>query len=166
MGALLADFLRRTLPDYMIPSAFVTLDELPVTPNGKLDRRALPAPEALAREVIPPRDALEEQIAAIWRRLLEIEEVSIHDNFFELGGHSLLATRILAAVRDEIGVELPVREIFDRPTIAGLALAVAEHRVSEVAGDEVARLLDNLDSLSDEEIERLLAQEEEGMAAE
>ncbi len=153
-------WLAARLPEHMVPPQIVVLDRLPLTPNGKLDRAALPAPEAPAREVVPPRDALEEQLAALWRRLLSVETLSIHDNFFELGGHSLMATRLMAAMRDEIGVELPVREVFDRPTIAGLALAVAESRAGEVAGDEVARMLDDLDGLSDEEIERLLAQEE------
>ncbi len=163
--AELRAWLAVRLPEYMVPPQIVVLDRLPVTPNGKLDRAALPAPEALAREVVPPRDAVEETLAGIWRRLLGVEVVSIDDNFFELGGHSLLATRVLAALREELGVELPVREVFDRPTIAGLALAVAERRVEAVPEEDLAHMLDDLDGLSDEEIERLLAEPEEATIA-
>jgi amino acid adenylation domain-containing protein len=160
-AAELRAWLAARLPDFMVPPHFLFLEALPVTPNGKLDRRALPAPEAEPRERVAPRDAVEQHLAEIWERLLGIPDVGVHDNFFELGGHSLLATRLIAAVREEMGVELPLREVFERPTVAGLALAVAERRVEGVAEDELARLLDGVQGLSDEEIELLLAGDEE-----
>jgi amino acid adenylation domain-containing protein len=152
-------WLAGRLPDFMIPPHFVYLESLPVTPNGKLDRRALPAPDAAPRERIAPRDSVERQLATIWERLLGLSEVGVEDNFFELGGHSLLATRLVAAVREEMGLELSVREIFERPTVAALAVAIAERRVEGVAEDELERLLGGIEGLSDEEIERLLAAE-------
>ncbi|MFY9820942.1 MAG: condensation domain-containing protein, partial [Thermoanaerobaculia bacterium] len=156
----LHEALRAALPAYMIPAAFVFLDRLPRTPNHKLDRRALPAPEdgrAGAREIVPPRDGVEQAIAALWQRLLGRESIGIHDNFFELGGHSLLGTRVIAALRDEFGVEIPLRVLFEKPTVAGLALAVTQARVEQAAGSEVGALLDDLEGLSDEEVEALLA---------
>ncbi len=156
----LHEALRVTLPAYMIPAAFVLLEGLPLTPNHKLDRRALPDPEAGrpgGREIVPPRDGVEQVIADIWQSLLNLDAVGAHDNFFELGGHSLLGTRVIAALRDEFGVEIPLRALFEKPTVACLALAVAEARVEQAAGSDVGALLDNLEDLSDEEVEALLA---------
>jgi amino acid adenylation domain-containing protein len=121
----LRDFLKQKLPDYMIPSAFVVLDSLPLTPNGKIDRRALPAPDlsAFKREenFAPPRTPTEEILANIWTEVLGIEPISIHDNFFELGGHSLLATQVISRLRQIFALELPLRLLFEAPTIAQLA---------------------------------------------
>jgi amino acid adenylation domain-containing protein len=119
--------LRRTLPDYMIPSAFVTLDELPVTPNGKLDRRALPAPHREGSDdavADVPRGPAEERLLAIWREILGIERIGVHDSFFDLGGHSLLATQLMARLRESFGIEVHLRTLFQTPTIAGLAAAL------------------------------------------
>ena len=93
--------LSQKLPDYMIPSAFVQLDAMPLTPNGKIDRRALPAPDytRLEGQVVPPRTPAEGLLAAIWQEVLELEQVGIHDNFFEVGGHSLLATQVISRIR-------------------------------------------------------------------
>ena len=116
--------LRRKLPDYMLPSAFVPLERLPLTPNGKVDRQALPAPDPARPDLgmgYVLRSRLEEQLAAIWADLLGVERVGIHDNFFELGGHSLSATRVVSQIRSVVQVELPVRSLFETPTIAGLA---------------------------------------------
>jgi acyl carrier protein len=157
---ILRDHLRASLPAPMVPAAFVYLDRLPRTPGGKLDRRNLPRPEpgrSTARELVPPRDGVEQTIAAIWQRLLGLETVGVHDNFFELGGHSLLGTRVIAALREEFGVEVPLRVLFQKPTIADLALAVAQARVEQSAAFEVDALLDSLEDLSDEEVEALLA---------
>ncbi|HVS00778.1 MAG TPA: amino acid adenylation domain-containing protein, partial [Thermoanaerobaculia bacterium] len=117
-------FLRQRLPDYMVPSHFVELDALPLTPNGKVDRRALPVPEEpadLSVEYLAPRTPVEEVLASIWADVLELERVGIRDDFFALGGHSLLATRVMSRLRDALRVELALRELFEEPTIAGLA---------------------------------------------
>jgi non-ribosomal peptide synthetase component F/acyl carrier protein len=117
--------LKDPLPDYMIPAAFVILDRLPLTPNGKVDRRALPAPEqtqaASESAYLAPRTPVEEVLADIWSRLLGVGPVGVNDDFFELGGHSLLATRVVSQVRERFGVELPLRRLFETPTVARLA---------------------------------------------
>ncbi|HEY0603676.1 MAG TPA: amino acid adenylation domain-containing protein [Herpetosiphonaceae bacterium] len=118
-------FMQERLPEYMIPSAFVTLPALPLTPNGKVDRKALPAPDLSRSELDPalsrPRTPTEEVVAAIWQRVLGIEQVGIHDSFFSLGGHSLLATQILSRVRETFQVELALSNLFNTPTVTGMA---------------------------------------------
>src|SRR5262249_47600790 len=118
-------FLKRKLPAYMVPSAFVTLAALPLTPNGKVDPHALPAPNSpmfeLDSVVVAPRTPREQALAAIWAELLGLERIGIHDSFFEIGGHSLLATRLILRVRDTFQVDLPLRYLFETPTVAGLA---------------------------------------------
>jgi amino acid adenylation domain-containing protein len=127
----LRGFLQQRLPEYMLPSSIVVLAGLPVTPNGKLDRGALPAPE---RErpgdgaVTPPRTELEAAVARIWSEVLGVDTVGVHDDFFELGGHSLLATQLLARIRAEFQVNLPLRRMFEASTVAGLASLLAEAR--------------------------------------
>jgi amino acid adenylation domain-containing protein len=117
-------FLQTSLPDYMVPSAFVQLDEMPLTPNKKVDRRALPPPDqsavGLASNFIEPRTPVEEIIAAIWATVLGLDRVGIHDDFFELGGHSLLATQVMSRLREALQVDLPLRDLFESPTVAGL----------------------------------------------
>ncbi len=118
-------YLRETLPDYMVPSAFVLLDEMPLTPNGKVDRRALPAPgeESLAvssAEMVAPRSEIEQLLHSIWAAVLKLESFGIHDNFFALGGHSLLATQVVTRVREALQVAMPLRQLFTHPTVAEL----------------------------------------------
>ena len=121
----LRSFLRGTLPEYMIPSVFVNLPALPRTTAGKVDRRALPAAELAQadpdRVCEPPRSPAEAYLAGIWREVLRVDSVGIHDPFFELGGQSLLALQVVARIRRERGIEIPLRTFFDRPTLAGLA---------------------------------------------
>jgi amino acid adenylation domain-containing protein len=127
-AASLRERLRARLPEYMVPSAFVFLEELPRTPTGKVSRRALPAPEPAANTPgashVAPRTPTEELLARLWCELLGLESVSVADNFFDLGGHSLLATQLISRVRESFSVELPLRSIFESPTVEGLARRV------------------------------------------
>jgi surfactin family lipopeptide synthetase A len=135
-------FLKQKLPDYMVPSAFVLLDALPLTPNGKVDRRALPAPDQSRPDqsvtFVAPRSPIEQQLADIWAEVLRLEQVGIHDNFFELGGHSLLATQVISRLRQAFGVELPVRTLFEAPTVAdlGARLETVRWAVQELQAHE------------------------------
>ncbi|MGW7579252.1 non-ribosomal peptide synthetase, partial [Streptomyces sp. NPDC054765] len=130
----LREHAARILPDYMVPSAFVTLDVLPLTPNGKLDRRALPAPDLVSTTASRrPRDPREEILCGLFAEVLGVERVGADDNFFDLGGHSLLAMRLISRVRTVLGVEPAVRDLFETPTAAGLA-----GRLDQVAGARAA----------------------------
>jgi len=145
-AAALAAFLRRSLPDHMVPSAFVVLAALPVTPNGKLDREALPAPPAVAAggsaEPAAPRTGLEQAIAEVWRAVLQVEEVGVDDSFFDLGGHSLLMIRAQVQLVEALGREIPIVDLFTYPTVRSLArhLTGAEGEESFSAEEERARL--------------------------
>jgi amino acid adenylation domain-containing protein len=157
-------FLKEQLPEYMIPSAFVVLGSLPLTPNGKIDLRALPSPEAApprSAEFVTPRNPAEEKLVAIWMEVLKLPRVGVDQNFFELGGHSLLATQIISRVRNTFRVQLPLHSFLETPTIAGLAEKISQCPASETEEEEMARLLQELEGISDEEAERLLATEPE-----
>ncbi|HEY9674007.1 MAG TPA: amino acid adenylation domain-containing protein [Waterburya sp.] len=121
----LHQFIKERLPDYMMPSAYVVLESLPLTPNGKIDRRVLPRVDTLSLNIpedyVAPRTPIEEELAGIWVKVLGKQHVGVHDNFFELGGHSLLATQLTSRIRDIFQVELPVRTLFEAPTVAMLA---------------------------------------------
>jgi amino acid adenylation domain-containing protein len=134
----LRGYLKERLPEYMMPAAFVLLDALPLTPNGKVDRKALPAQDAARPDLgvifVAPRTATEVQLAEIWVQLLGVERVGIHDNFFELGGHSLLATEAVSDMRQAFQVELPLRSLFESPTVAELSRVI--ERAKE-AGSEL-----------------------------
>jgi amino acid adenylation domain-containing protein len=121
---LLQQHLAEKLPDYMVPAFFVLLDKLPLNANGKVDRKALPAPEAAAgaqKEYVAPRTAVEEVLAGMWGELLKLERIGMHDDLFKLGAHSLLATQVVSRLRRTFQVEVPLRALFETPTIAGLA---------------------------------------------
>jgi acyl carrier protein len=149
--------LKARLPDYMIPSAFISLDSLPLTPNGKLDRAVLPAPGQTRPELketyLAPRTPVEGKLAAIWREILKLERIGIHDDFFALGGHSLMATQVISRIHDAFRVELPLRSLFETPTVAGLAAQVAP------APEQTANVLAELELLSDEDAQLLLPRE-------
>jgi amino acid adenylation domain-containing protein len=121
----LRGFLKERIPDYMIPSGYVFLHSLPLTANGKIDREALPAPDFAESELrddyVAPRTATEKRIAEIWESVLHVKQVGIHDNFFDLGGHSLLATQVMSRLRETFNVEVRLRTLFEKPTLAGLA---------------------------------------------
>ncbi len=122
-------FLRQKLPDYMVPSAFVVMDALPMTPNGKLDWKELPAPDHSSTDnhFVAPRDETETRLAKIWEDVLEVRPVGVTDSFFDLGGHSLLATRLFARVEKEFGKHLPLGTLFEAPTIEKLAAGLRQH---------------------------------------
>jgi tyrocidine synthetase-3 len=125
----LREYLGKGLPDYMIPSYFVHLEKLPLTFNGKLDRKALPEPDGKVNtgvEYMAPRDEMEQRLATIWEELLQVEGIGIQDDFFKLGGNSLNATNVIARIHKELNVELPLREIFNAPTVKELAKRIAK----------------------------------------
>jgi amino acid adenylation domain-containing protein len=174
-AAKLTAFLRASLPDYMVPSAFVPMDAFPRTGSGKTDRRALPAPDASLRERapehVPPRTAMEHAVAQVWAEVLGVERIGAHDDFFALGGHSLLAARGVSRLRREHGVELPLGAFFDHPTVEALARAAtaAPAAPEEPAMEALARgggsledILAALEGLSLEEAEALLGAAAEG----
>jgi len=139
----------------MVPSAVVVLDAFPLTPNGKVDLRALPAPgRAEERPYVPPRTETESRLAGVWREVLRVGRVSVDDDFFDLGGHSLLATQLAVRVRESFRVELPLERVFEAPTVAALAVVVDDARE-----DAVLAMLDELEDLTDEEVAALLEAE-------
>src|SRR6185312_6654018 len=141
--AALRAFLGGQLPDYMVPTAFVELPALPLAPSGKVDRRALPAPDAglLARDAafVPPATEAEKVAAEIWSELLGAPRVGLDDNFFHLGGHSLLAARLVARVRARTTLELPLRALFERPTLRGWVDSMAEAAGGRAVLEEIAQ---------------------------
>jgi len=159
-------FLAERLPEYMVPAAWVTLDAIPLTPNGKIDRRALPAPDrsrgASDADYVAPRDEHEARLAQIFAAILEIDRVGIHDNFFKLGGHSLLGTVLMSRVRDVFAVDLPVLRLFEAPTVAELARVVGREAAAEseeiplLAVPPEDELLAAVDSLPGDQVQALL----------
>jgi acyl carrier protein len=158
--------MRAGLPEHMVPSAFVTLERLPLTPSGKLNRRALPAPDPASyatRQYEAPQGELEQGLARIWQELLQIDRIGRQDNFFDLGGHSLLAMRMVARAHSCLAVEIPVRLLFDAPTIQQLSAHLIEQRQAQLFeaiedGDpEMEQLLDKVFSMSDGQARELLA---------
>jgi len=132
---------------------------LPLTTSGKIDRRRLPQPNeerpALAKDFIAPRTPIEQEVASIWEQVLKVRGVGVYDNFFDLGGHSLLATRVISRLNESLNLEMPLRAMFEHPTVAGFAIAVAQQQASTLQG-EALQLLGELSEMSDEEAQRLL----------
>ena len=160
----LRKYLRTSLPEYMIPNAFMLLDSFPLTTNGKVDRRALPTPER-ARPVtqhpfVAPRTPAEEIVAAVWMQTLKVEQVSIYDDFFELGGHSLLATQVISRLRDSFQMErLSLQSIFASPTVAGLVEVLSNLWGDRETVEEIAGTLQQLERLSADEVELMLSED-------
>jgi acyl carrier protein len=153
----LRDFLRSRLPEYAIPTAWVTLESLPLNANGKVDRRALPEVEhgtaGQDRPYVAPRNETEAAVAEIFARVIGLEAVGVFDNFFDLGGHSLLATQATWRLRETFGVELALRALFEAPTVAELAGVIED------------RIIEQIESLSDEEVDSLLEPASEAVAS-
>jgi amino acid adenylation domain-containing protein len=158
--------LRERLPEYMVPAAFVVLEEIPLTVTGKVDRRALPAPDAAegspAEAYVAPRNPIEEAVAEAWREVLGVESVSVNDNFFELGGQSISAIKLLSKVNRTLGVELQLRAIFQHPTVAGLAEAVVQELLSHENGEVLAELLGEVEPTPEGETVAVLVGESDG----
>lgn len=150
---------REKLPAYMIPSDFVFLESLPLTPNGKVDRRALPAPGNARPELevayVAPQSDVEKHLAQIWVKVLSIKQVGIHDNFFDLGGHSLSATRLVSQVIEHFQLEIPLKALFQSPTVAEMAAVITEHPRKTLGEEELDRIITELESMSDEEAQKL-----------
>ena len=152
--------LKEKLPDYMVPSVFMLLDRLPLNTNGKVDRRALPAPESsrpeLEQAFVEPRTALERVLVKSWTDVLGVESVGINDNFFELGGHSLLATQLIARVSEAFQTELPLRIIFECPSVSSMAERLQQTETRAGDFEEMARILEQLEALTDDEARSML----------
>jgi acyl-coenzyme A synthetase/AMP-(fatty) acid ligase/acyl carrier protein len=152
--------LARALPEHMVPSVLLFHDELPLSANGKVDRRALPVPDAGGAkrgEHTAPRNATESRLAALWAEILGVERVGVHDDFFQLGGHSLKATQVMTRVEEAFGFEVPLRAIFEAPTVARLAERVAELELETLDASALSEALDEIDNLSEDELAALLA---------
>src|SRR5262249_47669204 len=167
----LRSFLNGRVPEYMVPTVFIELQCMPLLPNGKIDRSALPSPSpgslAKRRTIVHGRSEIEKRLTSIWQEVLEIGDISIDDNFFDLGGHSLGGLRVLARVRRDFHVDVPIRSLFEGPTIADLALEVEELKTQGTTVQTIAPhspgssvLLDilraNLGSLSPDQVDAIM----------
>jgi acyl carrier protein len=167
----LRDLLRAQLPGYMVPAVFVVLNEFPLTPAGKVDRRALPAPDAEPLEssvtYVGPRTDLERELVRLFAELLGTKRVGINDDFFELGGHSLLATQLVSQVRERFQVELALRSFFEAPTVAGLSQQIESAHGAERADlDKIQDSLTTLEELSADEVRMLLERRRSSIGSE
>jgi amino acid adenylation domain-containing protein len=148
-------FASQRLPAYLVPSSFVILQSLPLTPHGKVDRQALPPPGVydveLGGEYVAPATPLEEDVAGIFGDALGIDDVGIYDDFFALGGHSFLAPRVVSRVNSAFRIELPIRALFDAPTVSGIVAAIVESQAEQLEDDVLSQMLAELETLSDEE---------------
>ena len=155
--------LRTKLPDYMIPSSFVLLDTLPLTANGKLDRRALPDPgntrPDLNNPYAPPSTTTEEQLTSIWSEVLLVVPIGIHDSFFDLGGHSLAASRVVTRVIQTFGLELSVKALFDAPTVAEMAAIIVQNQANRASDEQLVQMLREVEVMTEDEAQKQLADE-------
>ena len=150
--------LRQQLPEYMVPAVLLEVDGLPLTPNGKIDRKSLPAPEVWdwRGEYVPPQTEMETLLAEIWASVLGMERVGRTDNFFEIGGHSLLATQVVSRVREVLEIDLPLRALFEAPTVGELSTIILSDPHQRTRVEKIAQLRLRLAHLSDDEVEALL----------
>jgi len=152
-------FLRKKLPEYVIPSTFMFLESLPLT-NGKLNRIALPKPDRKRPDIeapyVSPNSEVEQKLCLIWSDILAIDRVGIHDNFFDLGGHSLAATRVVSQVIKTFQLELPLQSLFQSPTVAEMAAVITEHQGKRLGNEELERMLAELEAMSENEAEQRL----------
>jgi amino acid adenylation domain-containing protein len=169
-AAEIRDFATKTLPDYMIPTAFVKLQEMPLTPSGKIDRNRLPEPEKSRPETgvpyVRPRTPVEMHLAEIWAEILCLNEVGVYDNFFDLGGHSLAATRVLSKVLKTFQLELPLQSLFRSPTVAEMAAVITEQQGKKLDEKELQRILTELESLSEDDAHRILSDQSKAAGTE
>jgi acyl carrier protein len=153
-SAELHAFLMERLPEYMVPAAFVQLERMPLTSNGKIDRRALPdadlAKFSSKADCTQPRTPLEEEVLAAWQEVLGIERIGLNDNFFEIGGHSVLATRIIILLRSNLGLNISLRLLFENATVAGMATALMESLLEQAEQPDLAEMINEIEALSDE----------------
>jgi acyl carrier protein len=159
----LREFLTAKLPPYMLPSVFVALDQLPLTGTGKVNRRALPDPDRsrpnLATPLVEPTTEIEAKLAAIWMEVLLVNQVGIHDSFFDLGGNSLTAHRVIARAIQTFHLELPVRALFDAPTVAEIAAIITQNQTKQASGTVLAQMLREVEAMTEEEAQRQLVKE-------
>lgn len=161
----LREYLASRVPDYMIPSIWMMLKQLPLTPNGKVDRRALPAPQGRPEELgeyVAPQTELERTLTDIWAQVLQIDQVGVQDNFFEIGGHSILAMQVIVRVRSELSIDVPMRLLFEYPTIEQLSIPVEQIRQArligdlEAGGEELEELMNSVAGMADSEVQELM----------
>jgi len=158
----LRNHLRNKLAEYMIPSLFIKLDNLPLTANGKIDRKALPKPDysrpELGRPYAYPQNQLEENLVRIWEEVLGVRPIGIDDNFFDLGGHSLAATRVVSRVIQQFQIDIPLQSLFQSPTVADMAAVITAHQGKKLGESQLKTILDELASLSDADAQQLVSQ--------
>ena len=156
--------LKEHLPDYMIPSLLIPVEDMPIGPGGKIDRRALPKPDLnnirVSTEYVAPRTETEQKLVDIVQEILQVERVGVLDNFFELGGHSMMATQVVSRIREEFDVELSLRAMFENPTAEGIAQAIIEAESETQDSESLNAILSKIENLSDEEIENFLNKDE------
>lgn len=155
------NFLLKIIPEYMLPSSYEFIDEIPLTPSGKVDRKNLPIPSGdrpdLEKIYVPPKNDMERRLVSIWKNVLGVEQIGVNDNFFELGGHSLLAFQIIARVFETFSVDIPVLVLFKAATIASMAAKIKSHQASKMGADELVQIVTELEGMSDEDARKMAA---------
>ncbi|MGE5400588.1 MAG: phosphopantetheine-binding protein, partial [Ignavibacteriales bacterium] len=160
----LKNYLSQKLPGFLIPSSVIIMDSFPMTPAGKIDRQALPLPDinqpGLRESYIAPQTPVERSIAGIIEDVLRIKNIGLYDNFFELGGHSLLAIKVLSQINEFYKTDISLKKLFEGPNVAGLANAIVQSQI-DVDDEKLGEILSNIEQLSDEEVSKLLSDEDE-----